>query len=118
MNITTIPLAVAAFLALGIFLGACQSVDESAQLAGDEAVAATASDSSDSDGETAAKKAAVVEPGGARLWAETCARCHNYRRPRSRTDAQWEIIVRHMRVRANLPGDEAREILRFLKAAN
>lgn len=56
--------------------------------------------------------------GGAQTWSENCMRCHNYRRPRGRSDREWAAIVHHMRVRANLTADEHRLILRFLQAAN
>lgn len=59
-----------------------------------------------------------TEKGGAQLWADNCMRCHNYRQPLERSDREWDTIVHHMRVRANLPAEQARLILRFLKAAN
>lgn len=65
--------------------------------------------------------AVVVPPmrkDGARAWAQNCMRCHNIRDPQERSDRDWEIIVHHMRVRANLTADEHRLILEFLKAAN
>ncbi len=52
---------------------------------------------------------------GARLWADNCIRCHNLRPPESLSDSQWEVVVHHMRVRANLTADEHRAILAFLK---
>ncbi|MCZ6765926.1 MAG: cytochrome c [bacterium] len=55
---------------------------------------------------------------GAQLWGENWGRCHNIRTPSSYSDAQWEIVVTHMRTRANLTSDEADKILEFLKAAN
>lgn len=55
---------------------------------------------------------------GARAWVDNCMRCHNLRPPNERSDREWEIIVHHMRVRANLTADEHRLILGFLKAAN
>ncbi len=55
---------------------------------------------------------------GAQLWANNCIRCHNYRAPKSLSDEKWEVVVTHMRVRANLTGGEARQILQFLQAAN
>jgi cytochrome c5 len=58
------------------------------------------------------------QKGGAQLWGETCARCHNYRPPQYYSDAQWDLIVHHMRLRANLTGAEAREITKFLQASN
>ena len=56
--------------------------------------------------------------GGAQLWGERCGFCHNVRSPTSFSDAQWEVATLHMRVRANLTGEEQRKILEFLKAAN
>lgn len=54
----------------------------------------------------------------AKLWAQTCTRCHNSRPAKSFSDAQWDVIVHHMRVRANLTGGEARIIAEFLKDGN
>ncbi len=54
----------------------------------------------------------------ARLWAQTCTRCHNTRPATSFSDAQWVVITHHMRVRANLTGPETKAILEFLKDAN
>ena len=63
--------------------------------------------------------AQASEPGGgARIWAQTCMRCHNLRPPRERSDREWEAITFHMRIRANLTAEEHRRILGFLKAAN
>ena len=59
-----------------------------------------------------------IRKDGARAWAQNCMRCHNLRDPQERSDREWEIIVHHMRVRANLTADEHRLILEFLKAAN
>jgi hypothetical protein len=58
------------------------------------------------------------ELSGAELWAQNCGRCHNVRGINEFNDAQWEIIVRHMRVVGNIPGDQARAILKFLQEAN
>ena len=58
------------------------------------------------------------QPAGAKLWAQNCARCHNYRSPESYSDAQWEVAMLHMRIRANLTAEEHRTILEFLKSAN
>ena len=55
---------------------------------------------------------------GARAWVQNCMRCHNVRNPQERSDREWEVIVHHMRVRANLTAEEHRLILEFLKAAN
>src|SRR5690242_16189494 len=55
---------------------------------------------------------------GAELWAENCNRCHNYRPPPSFSDTQWETVVMHMRLRADLTGEERRKITQFLQSAN
>lgn len=59
------------------------------------------------------------DPGrGAGLWADNCARCHNMRDPKEFRDDQWQVIVMHMRVRAALTGQDARDMLSFLQSAN
>ncbi len=55
---------------------------------------------------------------GAKAWAETCNRCHNLRSPDELPDEDWDVSVTHMRVRANLPGQLARDIAAFLKSSN
>lgn len=55
---------------------------------------------------------------GARLWANTCSRCHNMRDPQEFRDDQWRVIVTHMRVQAGLTGGDARLILTFLQNSN
>ncbi len=55
---------------------------------------------------------------GAQAWADNCARCHNMRDPKEFRDDQWRPIVAHMRVRAGLTGQEARDILLFLQSSN
>ncbi|HEV2717109.1 MAG TPA: hypothetical protein VGU64_17725 [Terriglobales bacterium] len=57
----------------------------------------------------------VPEKSGAQLWADNCQRCHNTRSPSSYNDAQWEVAMMHMRVRANLTPEEHKKILEFLK---
>lgn len=44
-----------------------------------------------------------------------CNRCHPERYPTERTAAQWRTILLHMRVRANLPAEHARTILKYLQ---
>ncbi len=55
--------------------------------------------------------------GGAQLWAENCARCHNIQSPGTHSPAEWEVVMFHMRVRANLTAEEDEKILAFLKSA-
>jgi hypothetical protein len=59
-----------------------------------------------------------AEKSGAQLWAENCVRCHNIRSPSSYSPAQWEVVMMHMRVRANLTAEEHKKILEFLKSGS
>jgi len=52
---------------------------------------------------------------GAELYSMHCNRCHPERYPTERTAAQWKTILLHMRVRANLPAEQSRTILRYLQ---
>lgn len=54
---------------------------------------------------------------GEELWSMNCQRCHNLRSAVTYSNAQWEVIVHHMRVRANLTGEEQRAIVEFLKSS-
>ena len=62
------------------------------------------------------------EPGnfsnGSKAWAENCNRCHNMRGPKELRDDQWISTAFHMRIRAGLSGQEARDVLTFLQASN
>jgi len=69
-------------------------------------------------GAKAAEKNVAAMASGAELWAQNCGHCHNVRSPSSFSDAQWEVAMLHMRVRANLTADEHRQILAFLKSAH
>ena len=53
---------------------------------------------------------------GARLWSPYCGACHNARPPAERSPAEWDTIMMHMRVRANLPAGDAQALLEFLKS--
>ena len=64
------------------------------------------------------KKPAPVVQSGATLWAQNCGHCHNIRSPDSYSDAQWDVAMLHMRVRANLTAEEHKAILAFLKSAH
>lgn len=55
---------------------------------------------------------------GEELWSNNCQRCHNLRSPAMQTPVQWQVIVHHMRVRANITGADARAIADFLKSAS
>lgn len=84
--------------ALAIFIVGCTSSMKSQQ-----PILASASDS---------------EKGAAQLWEENCNRCHNYRPASTYNDYQWTVVMRHMRVRANLTANEEKQILAFLQASN
>ena len=58
------------------------------------------------------------DKSGAQLWADNCSRCHNIRSPSEFSPRQWEAIVHHMRLRADLTGEEQRKITEFLKASS
>jgi hypothetical protein len=52
---------------------------------------------------------------GADLYAMHCNRCHPERYATERTATQWKTLMLHMRVRANLPADQAKSILKYLQ---
>jgi hypothetical protein len=54
---------------------------------------------------------------GEELWSNNCLRCHNIRPPTMYGNAQWDVIVHHMRIRANITGQEQRAIVEFLKSS-
>ena len=62
-----------------------------------------------------AEKKPQQKLSGAELYAIHCNRCHPERYATERTEAQWKTILLHMRTRANLPAEQAREILKFLQ---
>ncbi len=64
------------------------------------------------------RQTSSIATNGVRLWADNCARCHNMRPPESYSNAQWDVAVLHMRVRANLTADDANAIVKYLKSAN
>jgi nitrate/TMAO reductase-like tetraheme cytochrome c subunit len=55
---------------------------------------------------------------GQELWSMNCRRCHNLQPSTMYSDAQWDVILHHMRVRANLTGEDHRAILEFLKSSH
>lgn len=60
-------------------------------------------------------KPATKKLSGAELYSMHCNRCHPERYPTERTAAQWKTILLHMRVRANLPAEQSRTILKYLQ---
>lgn len=55
---------------------------------------------------------------GAKVWAQTCVRCHNLRQPAELSEADWRVSMMHMRVRAGLTGKDTRDITAFIMASN
>jgi|GEM_PF-853481 len=55
---------------------------------------------------------------GLKAWEQNCARCHNARDPKEYSDALWKPVITHMRIRAGLTGQEARDILKFIQESN
>ena len=70
---------------------------------------------SQADSSTTKQKVAPKKLSGAELYSMHCNRCHPERYPTERTAAQWKTILLHMRVRANLPAEQARTILKYLQ---
>lgn len=60
----------------------------------------------------------VTAKSGMQLWGENCIRCHNAPSPGDYSNAQWETIGMHMKLRANLTDVETTKIVEFLKSAN
>jgi cytochrome c5 len=82
-------------------------------LAGSKASRETATESS-----SAVTSDSSRQLSGEELWSMNCQRCHNMRPPTMYSDAQWDVIVHHMRVRANITGAEQRAIADFLKSGS
>ena len=70
------------------------------------------------DSTSAVTSDSSMQLSGEELWSMNCQRCHNVRSPAMYTAAQWDVIVHHMRVRANITGAEQRAIADFLKSAS
>ena len=70
---------------------------------------------SEADSSNKKPKATPKKLSGAELYSMHCNRCHPERYPTERTAAQWKTILLHMRVRANLPAEQARTILKYLQ---
>lgn len=63
----------------------------------------------------AEKKAEKKKLTGAELYQTHCSRCHPERYATERTEAQWKTLMLHMRVRANIPADQAKTIQKYLQ---
>lgn len=81
-------------------------------------IAAAASSFAQSADPAATPADASAFARGASAWSNNCVRCHNARDPMDFRDDQWKLIMSHMRIRAGLTGQEARDILQFLQGSN
>lgn len=52
---------------------------------------------------------------GAELWPVYCAQCHNARPGSEFAPYQWDQIMMHMRGLSNMPAQNARAIVEYLK---
>jgi hypothetical protein len=57
----------------------------------------------------------VLDKTGTQLWGENCGRCHNPPGPGEFNSSNWDIIGRHMRIRANITETEETKIIEYLK---
>ena len=62
-----------------------------------------------------AKTEKKTKYSGAELYSMHCNRCHPERYATERTAGQWKTIMMHMRIRANLPAEQAKAILKYLQ---
>jgi mono/diheme cytochrome c family protein len=67
--------------------------------------------------ETSAEKRQLFREGS-KLWPVYCAQCHNARPGSQFAPYQLDAILMHMRTQANLPAQNARAILEYLKAGH
>jgi hypothetical protein len=54
---------------------------------------------------------------GAQLWPIYCNTCHNARPGAEFSPTQWRMIMMHMRTQANLPAQDARAVLEYLRSS-
>lgn len=66
----------------------------------------------------AAGQAESQEPGPAELWAWNCGRCHGIQPAARYSDAEWKIVMHHMRLQCYLTGEEQRAIEQLLRSTN
>jgi mono/diheme cytochrome c family protein len=62
-----------------------------------------------------AEKKATKKLSGSELYAIHCNRCHAERYATEFSPNQWKTLITHMRVRANLPASQAKQILKYLQ---
>ena len=55
---------------------------------------------------------------GAKLWGAYCGLCHNARAGSEFNRLEWDTLLLHVRVRANLPADDAEAIRVYLRSSH
>ncbi len=53
---------------------------------------------------------------GAQLWPLYCNTCHNARPGSEKAPYEWNAIILHMRMLGNIPADDQRALVEYLKA--
>lgn len=53
---------------------------------------------------------------GAKLWTVYCNECHNARTPAEKAPHEWDMVIMHMRSLGNIPPDDAKALVEYLKA--
>ena len=66
--------------------------------------------------DTSAKEKRARFRQGAQLWPSYCGSCHKARPGGERSAAEWDVVMLHMRTRANLPAPAAEAIREYLRA--
>jgi len=79
-------------------------------------VPSSAQQVSNSDPQTQAEQRALFLRG-AQLWPVYCNTCHNARPGAEFSPAEWRMIMMHMRTQANLPANDARAVLEYLRSS-
>ena len=51
---------------------------------------------------------------GEQLFSINCSRCHTERYPTEFSRVQWQTLIMHMRVRANLPAAQAKAVYKYM----
>ena len=55
---------------------------------------------------------------GAKLWGAYCGLCHNARAGGEFNRLEWDTLLLHMRVRANLPAEDAAALRVYLRSSH
>ncbi len=65
-----------------------------------------------------ASAVSAQEMDGAKVFRDNCVKCHSERSPMEKTDAEWKVVVTHMRTLAGMTAKESRAVLKFLQENN